>query len=56
MLRTKVDFINEIFPNEHQHFDSINTQFRAITDLEILKPFEKENIINFCNKVSTLKN
>lgn len=51
-----VRLLIKIFPNEYNNFDSINTQFRSLADIEVLKDFKNESICNFWARVSEMKN
>ena len=45
-----------MFPNEHQNFETINSQFSILADLEIIKSHKNENISNYWTKIFEIKN
>ena len=52
---TIVPLLVKMFPNEQKYFESINSEFRALADLQYLKSLTDEKICIFWDKVSKLK-
>lgn len=51
-----VPILVKMFPNERKNFEIIDTQYRALADLQEVKSFENETISDFWAKVSIIKN
>lgn len=51
-----VPLLIKLFPNEKPNFEKINSQFRALSDIQDLKHLKNENVSNFWKNVSNIKN
>lgn len=51
-----IPLLIKMFPNERLNFEKINSQYRALADMEELKPLITENICIFWSTISKTKN